>query len=80
MTATIRTELQAAIDRSISHNEIAYVEIEAADIAEALAELASIYDGEIDDARENDGSYGVWGWQEGMAAGEMEWRINVTLA
>lgn len=72
-------DLQSAIDRSRSHNETASVRLEARDISDVLAELGSLYDGEIDSARENDGSYDVWGWTEGMAEGEMDWRLNVTI-
>lgn len=78
-TATT-TDLTAAIARSRSHNEIVSIEIEAKDISEVLADLAAIYDGEIDDARENDGTYGAWGWTEDMAEGEMDWRLNIRLA
>lgn len=76
---TTTTALTEAIARSRSHNEIVRVEVEAANISEVLAELATIYDGEIDDSQENDGTYGVWGWTEDMAEGEMDWRLNVTL-
>lgn len=78
MTATYLTDLQSAIDRSISHNEIASVRLEARDISEVLAELGSLYDGEIDSARENDGSYDVWGYPEGTE-NETDWRLNVQL-
>lgn len=80
MTATeIQTTLKNAIARSRSHNEIVSVEIEGADISTVRAELNAIYDGEIDDSQENDGSYSVWGYTDDMADGEMDWRINVTL-
>lgn len=81
MQATeIQSTLTAAIARSRSHNEIVSIEIEGADIATVRAELNAIYDGEIDDSQENDGSYGIWGYTDDMAESEMDWRLNVTLA
>lgn len=77
--------LQQAIDRSRSHNESVSVEyaVEGATkidrtVALEMA-LSDIYDGEIDSANENDGTIDVWGWTEGMAEGEMDWRLKVTL-
>jgi hypothetical protein len=75
----MKSQLENAIARSQSHNEIVNVEIVASDISEVIAELNAIYDGEIDSSTENDGSEGIWGWTEDMAEGQMDWRINVTL-
>lgn len=74
--ATYTADLKTAIARSRSHNEIVSIEVEAADISEVLAELGSIYDGEIDNAQENDGSYGVW--SVGDEDGD-DWRLLVTV-
>lgn len=81
MNATTQTQtiLADAISRSRTQNERVSVEIEAGDISDVLAELASLCDGEIDSTTENDGSHDVWGWTEGMADGEMDWRLCVTL-
>ena len=73
----MKTELKAAIARSVSHNERVAIEVEAADITDVLAELGTITDVEIDSAQENDGSYDVWGAGEGD---DMAWRLCVTLA
>jgi hypothetical protein len=71
--------LQQAIDRSCAHNERVSVEYRAGDLEDLMVDLAVLYDGEIDQSLENDGSVDVWGWTAGMAAGEMEWRLCVTL-
>lgn len=76
----MKSQLENAIAQSQSQNEIVSVEIVASDISEVIAELNAIYDGEIDSSTENDGSEGIWGWTEDMAEGQMDWRINVTLA
>lgn len=71
--------LQDAIDRSISHNERVHCTFEG-DHSDLMVALDAIYyDGEIDSATENTGEIDVWGWQDGMANGEMEWRLCVTL-
>ena len=44
-----------------------------------MVALDGIYDGEIDDATENDGTIDVRGWNEDMADVEMDWRLCVTL-
>lgn len=71
--------LQQAIDRSRSHNESVSVELVGDDQTDIETALHAIYDGEIDSAKENDGTIDVWGWTEGMAEGEMDWRLKVTL-
>lgn len=79
MTTEINMTLTQAIDRSRSHNERVSVEVAAADISEVLAELGSLYDGEIDSAQENDGTHDVWGYQADAPEGEMDWRLCVTI-
>ena len=74
MNATLRE----AIDRSSSHNEIVAVEF-AGDSSDLIAALNALYDGEIDDARENDGTIDVWGYSAHAPEGEMDWRLRVTL-
>lgn len=80
MTAETQEIIINAIARSRSHNEIVSIEIEAADISEVLAEMAALYEGEIDDSRENSGAYDIWGYTDDMAEGEMDWRLKVTLS
>lgn len=71
--------LQQAIDRSRSHNERVSVEF-AGERSELMVALDGLYNGEIDDATENDGTIDVWGWTEDMPEGEMDWRLCVTLS
>jgi len=71
-------KLQQAIDRSRSHNERVHVEFRG-DRTDLMVALDGLYDGEIDDAEENNGTIDVWGWTEDMAEGEMDWRLCVTL-
>jgi hypothetical protein len=75
---TEMTLLQQAIDRSRTHTERVSVEFDG-DKSDLMVALAGLYDGEIDDATENDGTVDVWGWTEEMAEGEMDWRLCVTL-
>jgi hypothetical protein len=77
--STIKSELQLAIDRSRSHDEVVRIEIEATDIADVLATLVAMYDGEIDSVTENDGSEDVWGWTDETAEGKQDWRLNITI-
>jgi hypothetical protein len=72
-------DLQNAIDRSSSHNEIVRIEWSGGDEATLVSELGAIYDGEIDSTRENDGSIDVWGYRRDAGDGEMDWRLNVRL-
>jgi len=64
------TTLQEAIDRSRNQDEIARATFRG-DEADLLVAIDQLCDGEIDSARENDGTIGVWG--DG-------WRINVSLS
>ena len=70
------TTLQNAIDRSSSHTERVDVDY-AGTVSELLTDLHEIYDGDIDEARENDGDIDVWGCKDGSET--MEWRLCVTL-
>lgn len=56
------TETEAAILRSISHNEI--VRVECADPAQLADWISDNYD-EVDHARENNGALDVWGKRNG---------------
>lgn len=71
--------LAQAIERSRSHTEIVTVEWDGGDEATLVAELHSLYDGEVDSARENDGTIDVWGYRAEAPEGEMEWRLRVAL-
>ena len=74
---TIASQIEAAISRSISHNESVSIEIEASDISAVVAEIDSDY--ETDYAKENDGTYDVWGWTEETPDNEQDWRLKITL-
>ena len=64
LTNEILAELiEKAIRRSISHNEKVSVKIDA-DIKDAFFVVVNVVD-EYDSARENDGSYDVWGELDG---------------
>jgi hypothetical protein len=75
----LETQLQAAIDRSISHDEIVRVTIEG-DSGDALEALGTIWDGEIDytmiDAEGVD-TLDVWGWTDATPADEQDWRLAI---
>ena len=75
---TTTTALSDAISRSQSHTERVAVDFDG-DRSDLMVSLDGIYDGEIDDATENDGTIDVWGWTEAKAEGEMDWRLKVTL-
>lgn len=75
------SEIKAAIEQSIAQNEIVRVTL-TSDIS-TVAAFAGDHSDNVDYVRENDGSYDMWGWSDEMEAagnGDMEWRINVTLA
>ena len=72
------TELQSAISRSISHNEIVHCEWDGGDAAALVTELSAIYEGDVDSVRENDGTIDVWGCPDD-GVGDMDWRLRVTL-
>jgi len=71
--------LRQAIDRSRSYDEIVHVEIDTNDIDAVLAELASIYDGDIDSVALDDGSADIWIWQYDGPADTSDWRLRVKL-
>ena len=79
------TRLEDARQQSERQNEIVAVEWQSrhadrsADAAMIQGELAADYDGEIDSAWENDGTLDIWGYQEDAPAGQMDWRLRVTL-
>ena len=71
-------DIYDAFARSGSHTEIVACEY-AGDEAALLADLAAMYDSEIDHVQENDGTIDVWGFREDAPEGKMDWRLNVTL-
>lgn len=75
-------ELSKAIARSISHNEIASVEVTTPDgtLDDVLAAIWKIHGDKYGYNTENDGSYDIYGWSGDDAEGAMDWRIRVTLA
>lgn len=63
-------EIERAIKESINLTKITHINvIHASDIYDALSGI------DFEDAVENDGSYDVWGEDEGNT-----WRLNVTLS
>lgn len=69
-----KNTIESAIARSISHNEIVAVTVEAADIYEVLAEVDSASES-LGHAQENDGTYDVFGEDYGGN----EFRLRVTV-
>lgn len=74
---TRQEELKQAIDISVYENRIVHVEMQGGSIENIVADIAAVYDGDVDHATENDGSHDVWGWPGGDS--EMEWRLKITL-
>ena len=72
--AKLRADLSKAIRRSASYiiREVAAVKIEVADINAAVAELAELYDGEIDVKLDGDGSWDV--------RGDRTWKLKIRTA
>lgn len=79
--------LSEAIEKSIAQNEIVHVTLDGCDIGMVVGVALQISMDKSDDAskvnidhvRENDGSFDLWSWVDGMAENEMSWRLNVTL-
>lgn len=74
---TRQEEISQAIDLSVHENRIVHIEIHGESIEDVMADIASVYEGDVDHATENDGSHDVWGWPGGDS--EMEWRLKITL-
>ena len=72
-------DIYDAFARSGSHTEIVACEYAGGDDCNLVADLAAMYDGEIDHVRDNDGTIDVWGFREDAPEGEMDWRLKVTL-
>ena len=70
----MNTTLKDAINRSISHDEIVHCEWDGGDESALVAELSEVSE-DVDSVRTEDG-IDVWGTD---SAGEMEWRLLVTL-
>ena len=68
--------LSDAIRDSINLNKIVSVHYDG-DISACIADLNAVTDSEIDYARENDGSYDVWGRTDETPENEQDWRLNV---
>jgi hypothetical protein len=76
------SEIKAAIQLSVLNNETVNVTVTLCRDISTVAVFASDYADYVDYAKENDGSYDMWGWSEEMekaGKGDMEWRIRVTL-
>jgi hypothetical protein len=77
------SEIKTAIEQSIAQNEIVRVTLSVVSDISTVAAFAGDHSDNVDYVRENDGSFDVWGWSNEMESagrGEMEWRLNVTLA
>lgn len=72
------SQLKAAIKQSIAQDEIVRVTLDADDI-EMVANVARDEAANVDYVRENDDSFDLWAWEDGMTESEMSWRLNVTL-
>ena len=71
--------LQQAINRSVSHDEIVSCVWNGGDESDLIAELATLYEGEIFAAKENDGTIDVWGTQPSDFEDLTAWRLRVEL-
>ena len=70
-------DIRAAIERSISHNEIVTVTIEG-DCSDALEACRDVFTGEIDyHIDDDDNSVDMWGWTAATAADCMDWRLTI---
>lgn len=75
------SELQSAVGRSMSHNEIARCEYSGT-LRAMMAELRGMIDPaceEIDHAEIEPGDVDVWCFSPDAPEGEMIWRLRVTL-
>jgi hypothetical protein len=68
--------LNDAIVESIECNRIVSVDY-AGNIAACVADLYEYWDGDTDYARENDGSYDMWGWNDETPENEQNWRLSI---
>lgn len=79
MMSKLTTQIQNAIDRSISHNEIVHLTIDG-DSGDALEAIHSVFDGETDYAMidyEGVDTMDVWGWTEETRKDEQDWRLAI---
>ena len=75
---TIENEIREAIDRSVSHTECVSITVEDT-ICRVMAAIEAVtVETEVDYVKNGD-IYDVWGWTEATAAGEQDWRLNVTI-
>ena len=75
---SIATQLKAAIDRSISHNEIVHITIDGT-IAEAMQAIREVFDGATDYSTADD-CIDVWGWTKETQENEQDWRLSIRFA
>jgi hypothetical protein len=79
------TTIKNAIDRSISHDEIAHVTIDG-DSDDALAAIATLIDSDTTETdyvmcdHEGIDTLDVWASEIGTADGEMLWRLAIRFA
>jgi hypothetical protein len=79
MSATLKADLENAIKESRQFNRIVAVEVSGVDIADVVAEIHAIIDGECDYSQENDGQYDVYGWSDETREWEHDWRLSVRI-
>ena len=75
--------MNAAIRQAISDSIREDRTVEAdydGDISDCIADIGEVFDGDVDYAQENDGSYDVWGWTEETPDGKQDWRLTVRVA
>lgn len=81
-TMTIASQIKAAIDRSISHNEIVHITIDG-DSGDALSAINEVFDGETDYTMcdyEGVDTMDVWGWTDETPKDEQDWRLAIRFA
>ncbi len=76
---TTQEQIEAAIARSISHDEIVHLTIDG-DSGDALVAAHIAWDGETDhrmiDAEGVD-TMDIWGWTDETPANEQDWRLAI---
>lgn len=75
----VKSQIESAIERSISHNEIVHVTIDG-DSGAALAAISELRDESTDYTMsdyEGVNALDIWGYDEGAPEGEMVWRLAI---
>jgi len=78
MNTFIESEIQSAIDRSISHDENVHLEIDGS-FDDVMVAIDSLADCEFDYAMISKNVIDIWGFDEDAKNGEMIWRLCISL-